>query len=276
MTKKRTGKTNRPPTGNADATAAERQAEAVQSANEVVAKNVSAASDDAILLIERMLCELYMSYAWLEDSGFDSNQFVVVTAAFQQIKYFLTEMGPLATISAVEALHRFWLHDKAFPEGLSHEQYFAAAGLEALSKECFRTMQDAIAMSTIFYPEVYQQILDMGLDLRLMSRLSHSHHIMKRYLQCMAEHLLLLSEAPPNVEARRMFRKAEVKAEIKKAAEDNLGHSGRCQSAGSSTDTVLDAAASLKSRSMSAGRQLPQHWLDTATAALSLSREPKP
>jgi hypothetical protein len=276
MTKKRTGKKNKPPTGNADATAAERQAEAVQSANEVVAKNVSAASDDAILLIERMLCELYMIYAWLEDSGFDSNQFVVVTAAFQQIKYFLTEMGPLATISAVEALHRFWLHDKAFPEGLSHEQYFAAAGLEALSKECFRTMQDAIAMSTIFYPEVYQQILDMGLDLLLMSRLSHSHHIMKRYLRCMAEHLLLLSEAPPNVEARRMTRSAEFKAEIKKAAADNLGHSGRCQSAGSSTDTVLDAAASLKSRSMSAGRQLPQHWLDTATAALSRSREPKP
>jgi hypothetical protein len=55
------------------------------------------------MLVERMLCELYMIYAWLEDSGFDSNQFVVVTAAFQQIKYFLTEVGPLATISAVEA-----------------------------------------------------------------------------------------------------------------------------------------------------------------------------
>jgi hypothetical protein len=279
MTKKRTGKKTKPPTGNADANAAERQALAVQSANEVLAKNVLAACDDAILLIERMLCELYMIYAWLEDSGFDSNQFVVVTAAFQQIKYFLTEVGPLATISAVEALHRFWLHDKAFPEGLSHEQYFTAAGLGALAKECFRTMQDAIAMSTIFYPEVYQQILDMGLCLSLMSRLSHSHHIMKRYLRCMAEHLLLLSEAPPTVVTKRITRTAEfneLKAEIRKAAADNLGHSGRCQSAGSSTDTVLDAAASLKSRSMSAGRQLPQHWLDTATAALSRSREPKP
>lgn len=278
MTRKRAGikKTKSAPTGNAGANAAERQAQAVQSANEVVAKNVSAASDDAILLIERMLCELYMIYAWLEDSGFDSNQFFVVTTAFQEIKYFLTEVGPLATISAVEALHRFWLHDKAFPEGLTHDQYFTAAGLEALAKECFRTMQDAIAMSTIFYPEVYQQILDMGLDLSLMSRLSHSHHIMKRYLRCMAEHLLLLSEAPPTVVIKKMIRTAEYKAEIKKAAADDLGHSGRCQSAGSSTDTVLDAAASLKSRSMSAGRQLPQHWLDTATAALSRSREPKP
>jgi hypothetical protein len=276
MTRKRTGVNKNAPTGNAEGNAAERKALAVQSANEVVAKNASAASDDAILLIDRMLCELYMIYAWLEESGFDSNQFVVVTAAFQQIKYFLTEGGPLATISAVEALHRFWLHDKAFPEGLSHEQYFTAAGLEALAKECFRTMQDAIAMSTIFYPEVYQQILDMGLDYSLMSRLSQSHHIMKRYLRCMAQHLLLLSEAPPTVVAKKITRHAEFKAEIKKAAADDLGHSGRCQSAGSSTDTVLDAAASLKSRSMSAGRQLPQHWLDTATAALIRSREPKP
>ena len=262
MAKKRTGLKKNAPTGNAEGNAAERKALAVQSANEVVAKNASAASDDAILLIERMLGELCMLYPWLEESGFDSNQFAVVTDAFQQIKYFLTEVGPLATISAVEALHRFWLHDKAFPEGLSHEQYFTAAGLEALAKECFRTMQDAIAMSTIFYPEVYQQILDMGLDYSLMSRLSHSHHIMKRYLRCMAQHLLLLSEAPPTVVAKRN----------KKAAADDLGHSGRCQSAGSSTDTVLDAAASLKSRSMSAGPQLPQHWLDTATAALSRSR----
>ena len=268
MTKKRTGLKKNTPTGNAEGNAAERKALAVQSANEVVAKNASAASDDAILLIERMLGELYMIYPWLEDSGFDSNQFAVVTDAFQQIKYFLTEVGPLATISAVEALHRFWLHDKAFPEGLSHEQYFKAAGLEALAKECFRTMQDAIAMSTIFYPEVYQQILDMGLDFSLMSKLSHAHHIMKRYLRCMAEHLLLLSEAPPNLVAKRITKTAEFHAE-KKAAADDLGHSGRCQSAGSSTDTVLDAAASLKSRSMSAGPQLPQHWLDTATAALS-------
>ena len=285
MTKKRTGLKKNAPTGNAEGNAAERKALAVQSANEVVAKNVSAASDDAILLIERMLGELYMIYPWLEDSGFDSNQFAVVTDAFQQIKYFLTEVGPLATISAVEALHRFWLHDKAFPEGLSHEQYFKAAGLEALAKECFRTVQDAIAMSTIFYPEVYQQILDMGLDFSLMSKLSHAHHIMKRYLRCMAEHLLLLSEAPPNLVAKRMAKAFEYHAEKKAAADDlaekqaaadDLGHSGRCQSAGSSTDTVLDAAASLKSRSMSAGPQLPQHWLDTATAALSRSREPKP
>ncbi len=263
------------PTCNAEANAAERKALAVQSANEVVAKNASAASDDAILLIERMLGELCMLYPWLEDSGFDSNQFAVVTDAFQQIKYFLTEVGPLATISAVEALHRFWLHDKAFPEGLSHEQYFKAAGLEALAKECFRTMQDAIAMNTIFYPEVYQQLFDLGLDFSLMGRLSHAHHFMKRCLRCMAEHLLLLSEAPPNLVAKRMAKAAEYHAE-KKAAADDLGHSGRCQSAGSSTDTVLDAAASLKSRSMSAGPQLPQHWLDTATAALSRSREPKP
>ena len=275
MTKKRTGLKKNTPTGNAEGNAAERKALAVQSANEVVAKNVSAASDDAILLIERMLGELYMIYPWLEASGFDSNQFAVVTDAFQEIKYFLTEVGPLATISAVEALHRFWLHDKAFPQGLSHEQYFKAVGLEALAKECFRTMQDAIAMSTIFYPEVYQQILDMGLDFSLMSKLSHAHHIMKRYLRFMAEHLLLLSEAPPNLVAKRIIKTAEFHAE-KKAAADDLGHSGRCQSAGSSTDTVLDAAASLKSRSMSAGRQLPQHWLDTATAALIRSREPKP
>jgi hypothetical protein len=273
--KKRQNKRNEQ-TGNAEANAAERKALAVQSANEVVAKNVDAASEDTILLIDRMLYELYTMYAWLEDSGFDNNQFVVVTAAFEQIKCFLMEVGPLATISAVEALHRFWLHDKAFPEGLSHEQYFAAAGLEEVAKECFRTMQDAIAMSTIFYPEVYQQILDMGLDPSLMSRLSHSHHIMKRYLRYMAEHLLLLSEAPPSVRHPIVTRTAEFKAEIQKAAADDLGHSGRCQLAGSSTDTVLDAAASLKSRSMSAGQQLPKHWLDTATAALNRSREPKP
>jgi hypothetical protein len=139
--------TKNKPTGNKGANAAERKAEAAQSALGIVAKNISAANADAILLIDRMLCELYMIHEWLEEFGFDSNQFVVLTDAFQQIKYFLTEVGPLATISAVEALHRFWLHNKAFPEGLSHEQYFTAAGLEALAKECFRTVQDAIAMS---------------------------------------------------------------------------------------------------------------------------------
>jgi hypothetical protein len=134
----------------------------------------------------------------------------------------------------------------------------------------------------IFYPEAYQQILHMGLDPSLMSKISHSHHIMMRYLRFMAEHLFLLSEAPPTVltkkAAAEITRAAEIKekAEIKKAAADDLGHSGRCQSAGSSTDTVLDAAASLKSSSMSAGRQLPQQWLDAATAALSDSRKPKP
>jgi hypothetical protein len=259
--------------------AAERKAQAAQSALGLVANIVGDVNVEAILLIERMLMELYLVFAWLDELGFDRNQFAVLTYAFQQIKYFLTEVGPLATINAVEALHSFWLHNKAFPDGPSHEQYFKTAGLDALAKECFRTMQDAIAMSTIFYPETYQQILGMGLDPVLMSKLQHSHFIKKRYLRDVAEKLLQLCELPANALTKRSSAYAaagETAAEIKKAAAEAPGHSRRCQSAGSSTDTVPETTASLKSRSMSAGRQSALDWLDDAAAALSRSLEPKP
>lgn len=268
--------------------AAERKAQAAQSALGLVANCTGDVNVEAILLIDRMLMELYLVFAWLDESGFDRNQFAVLTNALTQIKYFLTEVGPLATINAVEALHSIWVHNKAFPDGPSHEQYFNAAGLDALAKECFRTVQDAIAMSTIFYPETYQQILDMGLDTMLRSKLKHSHFIQKRYLRDVAEKVLQLCELPTNALAKRSSAckktaaattnaaAEETAAEIKKAAAEALGHSRRCQSAGSSTDNVPETTASLKSRSMSAGRQSALDWLDDAAAALSRSLEPKP
>jgi hypothetical protein len=208
---------NNPSTGQSIANAAERQAQAAQSAIGFVANTVTDANAAAILLIDNMLIELYLVFAWLEEFGYDINQFAVLTNAFHLIKYSLAEVGPLATINAVEALHGFWLHNKAFPDGPSHEKCFKDAGLEALSKECFRTVQDAIAMSMIFYPDTYQEILGMDLDIAMMSRLQHSYFIQKRYLRGVGEKLLLLGELPSNAIGKRSVQRREEAAEIKAA-----------------------------------------------------------
>jgi hypothetical protein len=189
-----TKKKGKQPTGRSSENASERKAWASESAVSFVASAVSDANTIAIQCIDTMLMEMYRVFAWLVDNGFDREQFAVLMNCFAQLKWCLLEVGPSRTIQAVEALHGFWLHDGA----VAHEQYFMAAGLEELAKECFRVIQDAIAMSTILFPEIYQHIIDMGVEVRLMSRLHHAHFIMKRYLRDVGEKLLQMSEVPIN------------------------------------------------------------------------------
>jgi hypothetical protein len=186
----------------------ERKAWASESAVSFVTGAVMEANTIAVQCIERMLMEMYLVVAWLEENGFDREQFAVSTHCFAQLKYCLSEVGPCTTINAVEALHGFWLH------GGAHEQYwpqyFMAAGLEELAKECFRVIQDAIAMRTILFPETFQQIIDMGIGVDLMSKLRHAHFIAKRHVGGVGERLSQMGELPANSVTKKAMQKTAV------------------------------------------------------------------
>jgi hypothetical protein len=230
-------KNKKPPSGKSLENAAERKAWASESAVSFVTGAVMDANTIAVQCIERMLMEMYLVFSWLVENGYSRDRFAMSTHGFAQLKYCLSAVTPSQTIAAVEALHGFWLHDGA----LTHD--FMAAGLQDVAKEVFRTVYDAIAMSTILFPETYQHIFDMGIEVELLSRLQHAHFIAKRYLCGVGEVLAQMGEVPVNCVTKKQLKKAD-----------------------EATARARDCADQATARGRKSSRA--KDWLDEATLAL--------
>jgi hypothetical protein len=218
MGKKKSGN----PSAKRDAIQAERKARAAESAVGFTSGTCDDVQADAIRCIDELLMQLSLVFPCLQSMGFGSDHLAVSTHCFQHIKYCLGLLGSSAS-NVAEALGEFWRQD-AFPDNLTHKQYLEAAGLQELCKDCLRTIQDAVAMKMLLYPESFQVVMDMEIHFNLKEKLVHAHFIMKRYVRDVAQHLLDMS------------REHELNGEQEPAV-------GRPGQAGSSTDapTILNA-----------------------------------
>jgi hypothetical protein len=246
-----------PPSGKGLENAAERKAWASESAISFVSAAVMDANTIAVQCIERMLMEMYLVFSWLSENGYSQDQFAMFAAGFGQLKYSLSAVTPDQTIAAVEALRGFWTSPN---QTIAAVDFFMAAGLQDVAQETFRTVLDAIAMSTILFPETYQIIIDMGIEVDLQSRLQHAHFIAKRYLCGVGEVLAEMGEVPVNCVTKKQLKKAdEATARAKVCADEATARA--------------DEATALTRRPLARGRKssAAKDWLDEATLAL-LSR----
>jgi hypothetical protein len=193
-----------PPSGKSLENAAERKASATESAINFVTAAVMDANTIAVQCIERMLMDMYLVFTWLCENGYCRDQFAMFAHGFGQLKYCLSAVTPNQTIAAVEALRGFWTSPN---QTIAAVEYFMAAGLQDVAKETFRTVLDAIAMSTILFPETYQIIIDMDIEVDLLSRLQHAHFIAKRYLCGVGEVLAEMGEVPVNCVTKKQLKK---------------------------------------------------------------------
>jgi hypothetical protein len=167
---------------NSTACKAQRKARASEIADDFVASTLDDVNVAAIQVIDEYLMQLCLSAPTLDSQGISSEYFAVSTTCFNNLRYCLSLQGHTAVRTA-RALEAFWTQD-AFPDTFSHEQYVVVAGQEELWKDCQRTVQDAIAMNMIIYPEMFEQVMGMmGLDITIRSRLLHAYHIQKRYFR---------------------------------------------------------------------------------------------
>jgi hypothetical protein len=240
------------PTPKSTTNALQRKADAWKGAQDFATSSFEDVIACAVNSIDTLLMQLSIFAPCLHALGFSNEHLAVSTHCFQRIKYCLGLQGPEAA-TAAEALNAFWKQD-AFPDELTHMQYFIAAGLEDLCKDCLRTIQDAIAMSMILHPETFQHVMDdMGISIDCKSKLQHSYFIMKRYLRDVGQHLLSLGgarelcvegepafshpeQAGSSTDARPATSHAAWTAALAKLSGEQRTACGRPAQAGSSTD----------------------------------------
>jgi len=157
----------------------------------------------AIFNIEELLFNLdsQYPYAWgLPHSSDDHILFA--NTEFQEIKYCLRAHEGPAAAAATEALDKIVMR-KVDMNDTTHCQFFVAAGLGDMFKDTLVTIQDAIAMNMVKWPEAYQLIMNSRnmnhIDLNTRSKLQHSYRIQQRFLGDVGRHLLrMLPEVADN------------------------------------------------------------------------------
>jgi hypothetical protein len=95
-------------------------------------------------------------------------------------------------------------------------------------------------MSMIFYPESFQQVMDMDIDAKLRSKLKHAHCIMQRYMRDVGVHLQVMGR------------------ETKLVGEQEPAVQAGSRQAGSSTDAPPNAAWTVPILEAPPGLSMPQ------------------
>jgi hypothetical protein len=256
------------PTAASVANHAERKARALESAVGYIADILDDVNAVATGIIDNMMNHLVFIGCGEEHLG-----------VWQHIKYCLALEGPSATSSA-KALSEVW-RPTAFPDQLTHEGYLRAAGLEEQCKDCIRTIQDAIAMNMILYPDTFQLVMDLGMEVAVTSKLRHAYLIMKRHIADVGAHLISIGGGHPEQAGSTSIEATEdpwIPALAK------LGN--RPGQASSSTDAMpengvwtppasLDAPAGLSMPQATSVAVRAQDWLEEALVELQLVGEAK-
>jgi hypothetical protein len=273
MTKKKKGSA----TGSSKSAtnAAARKARAAVSAVGFVSSTCEDVQADAIESIDQLWLAMHMllSLAWENPQMHmqqSMDQLSLSMQGLESIKICLGLEGSSA-VNTVQALERFLV---LFPN-LKYEEFFRSVGLDEQCKDCFRAVQDAVAMKMILFPETFQIVMDMPIHPNLCSKLKHSHCIMKRYVRDVAQILLNMSrehdlggEEEPAVDRPRQAGSSNDSR--LPALEPDLGGErepavDRPQPAGSSNDTPPPGIPPAV-----LGRELTpaQLWLDEAVQRL--------
>ena len=156
----------------------------------------------AIFNIEELLFNLSNHFPYALALSHSSDNIVIAHTEFQDIKNSLrVQEGPAAP-AAAEALDKI-LKRKVGMDNTTHFQFFDAAGLGDMFKNTVVTIQDAIAMNMVQWPEAYQLIMKSTnmdhIDLNTRSKLQHSYRIQQRFLGDVGRHLLrMLPEVADN------------------------------------------------------------------------------
>jgi hypothetical protein len=185
--------------------AAARKARASVSAVGFVSSTCEDVQADAIESIDQLwlAMQMWLSLAFANEQWHMQQSMDQLSLSMQRLESIQVCLGlqGSSAVNTVEALERFWL---LFPN-LKYEEFFRSVGLDEQCKDCFRTIQDAVAMKMILYPETFQIVMDMPIQPNLRSKLKHSYFIMKRYIRDVAQNLLSMSsvEGEPAVDLPR-------------------------------------------------------------------------
>jgi hypothetical protein len=143
----------------------------------------------AVANINELLDNLAIFFPFALATSHSPDHVAAADNVFKNIRHCLrVQEGPVA-LAAARALDEVGMITCI--DNATHEAFFEAAGLEEEFKHTMRTIQDAIAMSMLQYPETYEFVMEdmMHLTDNTRSRLKHAHVIQKRFLRHVAQHL---------------------------------------------------------------------------------------